>query len=173
MNTALPSGVVTLPRFLTPQKRKYITTTGGAWSPETVALAIALTVRIHGTPEAIKRTAGRLVDKVPRESAPNMKRIWREANNDQAADFALVLVNRVCDLCGILPGERFEANKPPAEPPRCHMKPMKLAGYHQHRHWRCQHCRHTKPLDWELRPGRSHFPHGSAECAAAQNEIPL
>ncbi|WP_288080338.1 hypothetical protein [Pseudomonas sp.] len=143
-----PSGVVTLPRFLSAPRRKYITETGGQWSPETVALCFALALREHGTVAAVRSTARQLVDKVPRESQPNMKRIWREATDQQAIDLGVTIINRVCDLTGIAPGLPFELNKPDPEPPKCHMKPMKLSGYHEHRHWRCQHCSHTKPLGW-------------------------
>lgn len=33
------------------------------------------------------------------------------------------------------------------DPPKCHMKPMRLAGDVDSRHWRCQHCSHTKPIE--------------------------
>ena len=146
------SGVVTLPGYLSKPKRRYITRSGGKWGPETVALCFALSLRIHGTHDAIRATARRLVPLVCLENQPNMKKLARgdDINERQTILCALMIVNRVCDLTGVLPGVEFKENPPPPEPPeppRCHLKPMKLAGYHKHRHWKCQHCSHTKPLE--------------------------
>lgn len=72
-----PSGVVTLPGYLSIPKRRYITRSGGKWGPETVALCFALAMREHGTHEAIRATARRLVPLVCLENQPNMKKLAR------------------------------------------------------------------------------------------------
>jgi len=95
-------------------KRVYVTTTGGNWSPLTVALCMALTLRNHGTPEAIRGTARRLVDYVSREKQPNMKRLARDPRiNDEAAiKCSLAIINRVCELDGIRTDIEFKHDLP-------------------------------------------------------------
>jgi len=130
---------------------RYVMRADGAWNRLSIALCLALTVRIHGTAEAVQATARRLVEKVRPEQQPNMKRLARggeDVPTDKAIPFSIEFINLVCQAEGISPGVEFKPNPPPPEPPRCHMTPMKLAGYHKHRHWRCRHCSHTKPLDW-------------------------
>lgn len=153
MSKKAPSGVITLPRYLNPPRRRYVTRSGSMWGPETVALCFALTLRNHGTVEAVRATARRLVDKVCMEHQPNMKKLARGTDipDDKTIPCALAIINRVCNLVGIRPDVEFLPNPEPepvklVEPPRCHFKVMRLAGYHKHRHWKCQHCSHTKPL---------------------------
>ncbi|MNC65068.1 hypothetical protein D3C75_1153190 [compost metagenome] len=57
------------------------------------------------------------------------------------------IIDRVCDLMQIAPETPFELNLP--DPPRCHFKPMRLAGEPGARRWACQHCNHTKRIDQE------------------------
>lgn len=125
---------------------RFVTRPRTAWDSLTVALCFALAVRLHGTPEAIQRTARNLVDKVRLEHQPNMKRLARgvEIPADKAIPCAVEVINSVCKVEHIRPEVPFRPNP---EPPRCHLTPMKLAGYHKHRHWKCQHCSHTKPLE--------------------------
>ena len=127
-----------MPRFVTRPDTK--------WDSLTVALCFALTVRLHGTAEAVQRTARNLVSKVRLEHQPNMKRLARgiEIPAKDAIKCAVEVVNSLCTARGISPTVEFRPNP---EPPRCHLTPMMLAGYHKHRHWKCQHCSHTKPLD--------------------------
>lgn len=153
------TNVITLPRAFTGLGSKYITRSGSRWQPEDVALCMALTLRQHGTVDAVRATARRLADRVCMEQQPRLKALSRRPTNTTARErnpsaklngvldadvlpVALNIVNRVCTLIGLAPDVPFEL----VEPPRCHMKPMRLAGYHAHRHWACQHCSHTKPL---------------------------
>ncbi|MNZ12921.1 hypothetical protein D3C78_298040 [compost metagenome] len=144
-----PSNVITLPQAVKGLASRYVTRSGGQWQPETVALCMALTLRNHGTVEAVRATARRLADRVCLEQQPKLKALARRPTNLGAAKLNGVLdedvvpvaeriINRVCDLVGIATGVPFGR----AEPPRCHMKPMQL-----HRgKWHCQHCSHTKPM---------------------------
>lgn len=145
-----PSGVVVIPGYLT-KKRVYVTSTGGTWHPGDVALAFALCIRAHDSADAIRKLARNLVDKVCREHQPNMKLLSRTMDDEKVWNAAMKIVNRVCEMWRIEPETPFLRNVIPevelVEPPRCHMKPMRLAGYHKHRHWKCQHCKHTKPLE--------------------------
>ena len=142
------SGDIALPAYLAKAAdRRYVTTSGAMWGPELVCLAFALTIRNHGTVEAVRATAKRLASKVCMEMQPNMKKLARAVPDDKVIPTALTIINRSCKLLGIAPDVEFKENPPPPEAPRCHMKPMVIKGYHIHRHWRCQHCNHTKPLE--------------------------
>lgn len=113
-----------------------------------VVLIMALTLRIHGTADAVRQTAHNLRFKVCMEHQPKMKALARLENDAEVLLCAFNIVQRATDALGILPGEIFEVI-PRAElidPPRCHFKPMRLAGEPGARHWNCQHCKHTKPV---------------------------
>lgn len=133
------SNVITLPRWLArTANRKY--------KAMDVALVFALSLREHGTGAAIKRAAHSMRDSVMMELRPKLSALTR-LNDDQALVIGVKVVEDMCAFFGLDDGEPFPVKKEP-EPvvaPRCHMKPMKLAGYHKHKHWRCQHCSHTKP----------------------------
>lgn len=145
-----PSNVITLPRYVA-KKRVYVTKTGGQWHPGDVALAFALCIRFHDSADAIRQLARRLADKVCREHQPNMRLLSRTTDDTAVWQAALNIITRVAEMWRLGP-EPFQRNTPPPPPPeapRCHMKPMTQAGYHEHRHWKCQHCAHTKPLEIE------------------------
>lgn len=121
----------------------------------TVAMAWAL--KFHGTADAIRAIARRAKHDVCRPHQPKVKRLAAETDDAKVLRAAIDAVDGVCQVLGIEPEKHFPVKRPEpfelVEPPRCHMKPMRLAGYHKHRHWKCQHCSHTKPLDEALREG--------------------
>lgn len=110
MNVA-PSGVVTLPSWMKTVKKLYNTKSGGSYSPEDVALAFALSLRIHDSAAELRSLARNLVGKVCLESQPNMRRLAREESDDLVFDAALRIVNRVCDLKRIGAGSQFVRNE--------------------------------------------------------------
>lgn len=114
----------------------------------TVVLVMGLVLREHGTADAVRRAAMDMSRKVAMEQQPRMKKLARLMDDETVMRVALRIAQDGTDGMGIYPGEPFpvKQQKAPVEPPRCHMKPMKLSGYHRHRHWKCQHCAHTKPL---------------------------
>ena len=159
------TNIVTLPKAL--PKRSYITRSGGSWHPGDIALCFALVIRFEDSADALRKLARRLVDKVCLEHQPNMKRLSREPDDQKVWNAVLKIIDRSFEIWmpqpDCTPEQRLawqEArvsgpflrntwkDKPVEviEPPRCHMKPMRLAGYHKHRHWKCQHCTHTKPI---------------------------
>ena len=101
------SGVVTLPSWMTSVRKLYNTRSGGQYHPEDVALAFALSLRIHGSADALRSLARRLVDQVCLEHQPNMKRLSREPDDAKVFDAALKIINRVCDLLDIGFGTEF------------------------------------------------------------------
>lgn len=161
-----PSNVITLPRFCAGLQRRYVTRTGDVLQPLDVALRMALVLRLHGTVEAVRAAAHVMAPQVCMEQQPKLKAIARRPTNlearrrdpsvrlngvpdDEVLNVARNIVERVTDALGIAPGVPFEV-LPPAvlqAPPRCHWKPMRLAGEPGARHWRCQHCSHTKPVE--------------------------
>lgn len=108
-----------------------------------VVLIMALTLRIHGTADAIRKTAMNIRFKVCMEHQPKMKALAKLKNDADVIRCAINIVQRATDAMGVLPGEPFELIP---EAQRCHFKPMLLAGGPGTRHWKCQHCSHTKPL---------------------------
>jgi len=107
----LESGVVVLPSWMRPAKRKYVTRSGGGYRPEEVALAFALSLREHDSADEIRATATRLVSKVCLEHQPNLKRLGREPDDSKVFDAALKIINRVCDLMGYSVGQEFKRNE--------------------------------------------------------------
>ncbi|MDD2027056.1 hypothetical protein NPS42_14780 [Pseudomonas putida] len=93
-----------------PVRKLYITRSGGQYRPDDVALAFALSLRVHDSADHLRRLARRLVDKVCLEHQPNMKRLAREPDDAKVFDAALKIINRVCDLLDIGPGTRFVRN---------------------------------------------------------------
>ena len=155
------TNVITLPRAFAGLQRKYVTRSGDMYSPEDVALRMALVLRLHGTVEAVRACARVLAGKVCMEQQPKLKALSRRPTNQAAHDrdpsvklngvpddrviqVATRIIDRVCDLVGIAPGVPFELNPPP--PPRCHFRPMLLSGSPGARFWRCHYCRNVKPV---------------------------
>ena len=93
-----------------PVRKLYITRSGGRYRPDDVALAFALSLRVHDSADHLRRLARRLVDKVCLEHQPNMKRLAREPDDAKVFDAALKIINRVCDLLEYAPGTRFVRN---------------------------------------------------------------
>lgn len=93
-----------------PVRKLYITRSGGQYRPDDVALAFALSLRVHDSADHLRRLARRLVDKVCLEHQPNMKRLAREPDDAMVFDAALKIINRVCDLLEYAPGTRFVRN---------------------------------------------------------------
>ncbi|EKT4494989.1 hypothetical protein QEM27_002719 [Pseudomonas putida] len=107
----VPSRVVTLPAWMNrPVKKLYNTRSGGRYQPDDVALAFALSLRMHDSADQLRRLARRLVDKVCLEHQPNMKRLAREPDDAKVFDAALKIINRVCHLLDIGPGATFVRN---------------------------------------------------------------
>ncbi len=163
-----PSNVLPVPKaFAGLAKRRYITRTGPMMQPLDVCLRMALSLRHHGTAEAVRTLARKLVDQVCAEQKPRLKELARRPTNEWERQrnpnvllngvpdelvipTAIKMIERYCYLAGLRPDEPFEWVDPAAlaDVPRCHYKPMRLAGDPDSRHWRCQHCSHTKPLTW-------------------------
>lgn len=116
-----------------------------------VVLIMALTLRIHGTAEAIRKTAMSLRFKVCMEHQPRMKQLAKLDKDEEVILCAFNIVQRATDTLGILPGRLFEVIPPSVlqDPPKCHYNVMRLAGEPGKRHWQCQHCSHTKPVELE------------------------
>jgi hypothetical protein len=93
-----------------PVRKLYITRSGGQYRPDDVALAFALSLRMHDSADHLRRLARRLVDKVCLEHQPNMKRLAREPEEAEVFAAALKVINRVCDLLDIGPGTTFVRN---------------------------------------------------------------
>lgn len=93
-----------------PVRKLYITRSGGQYRPDDVALAFALSLRMHDSADHLRRLARRLVDKVCLEHQPNMKRLAREPDDAKVFDAALKIINRVCDLLEYGPAARFVRN---------------------------------------------------------------
>lgn len=93
-----------------PVRKLYITRSGGQYRPDDVALAFALSLRVHDSADHLRRLARRLVDKVCLEHQPNMKRLSREPDDAKVFDAALKIINRVCDLLEYAPDTRFVRN---------------------------------------------------------------
>ncbi|MCU9528786.1 DUF7740 domain-containing protein [Pseudomonas mosselii] len=93
-----------------PVRKLYNTRSGGQYRADEVALAFALSLRIHDSADHLRRLARRLVDKVCLEHQPNMKRLAREPDDAKVFDAALKIINRVCDLLEYGPGTSFVRN---------------------------------------------------------------
>ncbi|MBA6151081.1 DUF7740 domain-containing protein [Pseudomonas juntendi] len=93
-----------------PVRKLYITRSGGQYRPDDVALAFALSLRVHDSADHLRRLARRLVDKVCLEHQQNMKRLAREPDDAKVFDAELKIINRVCDLLEYAPGTRFVRN---------------------------------------------------------------
>lgn len=154
--------MITVPNYVT-KKRVYVTRSGGKWHPGDIALAFALCIRQQDSADELRKMAWRLVDQVCLEHRPNMRKLAREKDDEKVWWAILKIIDRSFEIWMPQPESTTEQrlawqaarvsgpflrNEPAkvVEPPRCHMKPMRLAGYHEHRHWKCQHCKHTKPL---------------------------
>lgn len=136
------AGTGPMPAFLLDTKSAKI-------NPLCYALAMAWALKEHGTAAAVRATARRVANDVFRPHQPKVKKLVRELDDTAVMQHAVQVVDDVCKVLDIEPDRPFPVKQPPPviEPPRCHMTPMRLAGYHTHRHWKCQHCSHTKPLE--------------------------
>ncbi|MNO13129.1 hypothetical protein D3C76_27550 [compost metagenome] len=110
--------VITLPAWMKSVKKLYNTTTGGTMTPVDVALAFALTIRLHGTTDALRKTAWNITDKVCRQQKPGMKRLAKSSDDDVVWEATTKIVNRVTDMLNIFPGQEiplvpFEEPKEP------------------------------------------------------------
>lgn len=109
--------IFTLPKFVQHFAGKYITRSGGDLTPDDIAVRMALSLDIHNSPQKIRELAATLVPLVCLEHQPNMKRLSREPDDAKVIDATLKIINRVCDLMGIYPGEEFLLNHQiPAKP---------------------------------------------------------
>ena len=113
------SNIFTLPKWMTAVKKLYITRSGGDLRPDDIALRFALSLDAHDSAQKIRELSRDLVPNVCLEHQPNMKRLSREPDDEKVIDAALKIVNRVCDMLGIYPGEEFLLNHelPPAPEP--------------------------------------------------------
>ena len=102
------------------------------YNPLDVVLCMALTLKFHGTADAIRQTARRIRDRAPYEHRPKLKALSVLQNDGRVLAAAWHMVDHAAALFG--PDEcRYPA-------PRCHMKPMVV----QRHLWVCQYCKHTK-----------------------------
>lgn len=99
---------ITLPAYLSSPKR-FVSSRKG-WDGLAVALAFALTLREHGTPEAVQNAAKRMVEKVPIGKQPSMKRLARgvDVPKDKAIPCAVEVINAVCRAQSISPEVEFK-----------------------------------------------------------------
>ncbi|SDG87232.1 hypothetical protein SAMN05216588_101259 [Pseudomonas flavescens] len=111
-----------------------------------VVTVFTLVLRIHGTAAAVRNAARHMRDKVRVEHRQKMANLAQTPSDDQVLRTANAIVQDGTDAMGILPGQPFEQRLQDA--PRCHYKSMHLAGEPGARHWKCQHCQHTKPINW-------------------------
>lgn len=132
----MSQGIV-LPRWLTRTRTMQMTSFD-------VVVVMALVLTIHGTPHAIRQAAHNLKDKVCMEHRAKMRALARMEDDAAVMRCATGMVEAATDSLGILVGERFPVRL--IEPPRCHLKPMRLAGNSHYRYWKCQHCTHVKPI---------------------------
>lgn len=105
------TAIITLPRWLSGSTNKYVTRSGGAYTPDDVALRFALALRIHDTADSIRSVAFNLVGKVCREHQPTMKRLARSEDDAEVIAAAIRVINRCCDLLGYAPGQPFLRNE--------------------------------------------------------------
>lgn len=141
MAAALPG--IPLPRWLSK-------TFSHQYNGVDVVLLMALSLANHGTAQAIRALAHQIKDKVQLKTQPHIRALARLENDTLVLQTALNIVQLGTDRLGIHPGKPFPikgALMITGEPPRCHMKPMRLAGSTDTRHWACQHCSHIKPLE--------------------------
>lgn len=117
------TNIITLPRAFTGLGTRYITRSGDMYSPEDVALRLALVLRLHGSVEAVRACAHLLAGKVCMEQQPKLRALSRRPTNramhehtgeplngvpdEQVITVACRIVERVTDLLGIAPGVPF------------------------------------------------------------------
>ena len=95
-----------------------------------VVLTMALTLKFHGTAQALRDTARRIRPRAPYEHRPKLKALAALPNDSRVLACAWQLLDNTRELLGC------EA----PVPPRCHMKPMRFGG----NYWYCGHCGHMK-----------------------------
>lgn len=96
-----------------------------------VVLCMALTIKFNGPdPDALRQTAKSLAKRAPYEHRPKLKKLATITSDGKVLDCAWHMLDNTWEMLG----------HGAQEAPRCHMKPMRLAG----RAWYCQHCSHVK-----------------------------
>lgn len=111
-----------------------------------LTLAMALTLRIHGTADAIRQTARNMRHKVCMEHQPKVKLLAKLGDDNAVLKCAKNIVQHVTDQIGIAPGQPFEVLNL-SYTPKCHYQPMLLTGEPGARLWRCQYCESTQPVE--------------------------
>ena len=114
------------------RNQSHLGTRSTAYSPLDVVLCLALALKFHGTPDAIRETARRIRDRSPYEHRPKLKALSLLQNNGKVLACVWHMIDHTVDLFG-RPADRYPA-------PRCHMRPMRVD---RHR-WVCHHCKHVK-----------------------------
>lgn len=100
----LPAGFA-LPRALT---RTY----SMEFNSISVVLVMAMVLREHGTPDAVRKAAGRLRDKVCMEHRTIMARLMRMSDDAVVMTVARNIANRGTDAMGVLPGLQMWERQP-------------------------------------------------------------
>lgn len=111
-----------------------------------IVVSFALVLRLHGTAAAVRKAAMYMRTRIAMEHRPRMANLARMPSDAQVLQVAHNIVQDGTDAWGILPGVPFIPNIQMA--PRCHYKHMLLTGEPGERHWKCQTCSHTKPIEW-------------------------
>lgn len=99
-------------------------------NPMDVVVVMALTLKFHGTADALRAAARRIRNRAPYEHRPKLKALANLQDDARVKACAWQLLDRTCELIGCEDDE----------PPRCHMTPMRFEG-HQ---YFCKHCTHIK-----------------------------
>jgi hypothetical protein len=105
-------------------------TTSTPYNSLDVVLLLALSLAIHKTTEAVRRTALSIRSKSPYEHQPKLRKLAK-AEDTQVLKAVFEMVDKTVAL----------TSEVAPEPPRCHMTPMRFAGHA----WYCAHCSHIKP----------------------------
>lgn len=101
------------------------------YTPMDVVLCMALSLKFHGTADAIRQTARSRRLRAPYEHRPNLKKLATTLSDDKVLAVVWQMFDQTCELIG--------AHEEPPRP-RCHMKPMVV----QRHQLVCPHCKHTK-----------------------------
>ncbi|MND20835.1 hypothetical protein D3C76_48270 [compost metagenome] len=97
--------VITLPRWLMNTRTMQL-------SSVDVVLIFALSLRNHGTADAIRSTAARIRDKVCMEHRPKMRLLAKTTDDAKVMQAAMNIVQRATDQLGIHPGVEFKPKQP-------------------------------------------------------------
>lgn len=110
------SKAITLPKWM--NSVKTLSSKDSGAQPKDVALSFALTLRLHGTAAALRRTAHNLAARVCREQQPKMKKISRLNDDAEVFNEVQIFLDRVYRKLDIDPDQPFEPGmwERPAEP---------------------------------------------------------